>query len=117
MPKRVYIETTIPSYLAARPSRDLLQAARQQLTRDWWNKERNNYDLYISEVVLDEVIAGDADAAKGRLTVVEKIPLLRLTEDVNRVAKRIMESGLLPKRQPVMQSILRSRQFTASIFC
>ncbi len=68
MPKRIYIETTIPSYLAARPSRDLLQAARQQLTHDWWNNERQHYELCISELVLDEAAAGDLEAAARRLT-------------------------------------------------
>lgn len=59
MTKRVYIETTIPSYLTARPSRDLLQAARQQITHTWWNSVRQNYDLCISEIVLDEAASGD----------------------------------------------------------
>ena len=45
MTKRIYIETTIPSYLAAWPSRDLLQAARQRITHDWWNNERRRFDL------------------------------------------------------------------------
>jgi hypothetical protein len=96
--KRVYIETTIPSYLAASPSRDLLQAARQQITHDWWSIERRNYDLCISIMVLEEVAAGDADAAQRRLPLLENLPLLDLTESVNRVAKAIMDSGLLPQR-------------------
>jgi len=71
--KRVYIETTIPSYLAALPSRDLLQAARQQITHDWWINERANYELCISEVVLDKAVAGDSDAAKRRLTLIQPL--------------------------------------------
>lgn len=98
MKKRVYIETTIPSYLAALPSRDLLQAARQQITHDWWSNERQKYDLCISVMVLDEVAAGDADAAQRRLPFLKNFPLLDLTEAVNRVAKAIMDSGLLPRR-------------------
>ena len=98
MSKRIYIETTIPSYLAARPSRDLLQAARQQLTHDWWSNERQNYDLCVSEIVLEEAAAGDEDAARRRLPFLEGLPLLDLTDDVNEVAKKIMESGLLPPR-------------------
>jgi predicted nucleic acid-binding protein len=90
--KRVYIETTIPSYLAAWPSRDIVQAARQQLTHDWWNNERLNYDLCASATVLDEA------AAERRLHFVENLPLLDLTDSVNDVAKQIMESGLLPPR-------------------
>ena len=52
MKARVYIETSVISYLAARPSRDLLQAARQQLSRDWWESRRSNFDVFVSEIVL-----------------------------------------------------------------
>lgn len=97
MTKRVYIETTIPSYLAARPSRDLLQTARQQLTYTWWNNMRQNYDLCISEIVLEEAASGDAAAARRRLPFLQNLPLLDLTETVSDVAKAIMGSGLLPQ--------------------
>ncbi len=95
--KRVYMETTISSYLAAWPSRDLLQAARQQMTHHWWNNERRNYELCISAIVLDEAAAGDSDAAARRMAFLQDLPLLDLTEAVNKVAKAIMESGLLPQ--------------------
>lgn len=98
MPKRVYIETTIPSYLAARSSRDLLQTARQQLTRDWWDNARQQYDLCISTIVIDESSTGDPDAAQRRLVYLESLPLLDITEGVNEVAKAIMDSGLLPQQ-------------------
>jgi len=96
MSKRMYIETTIPSYLTARPSRDLVQAARQQLTREWWETERRHYDLCISQMVLDEVAAGDAEAAQRRLAVIADLPLLDLTLAVEALAEKIMQSGLLP---------------------
>ena len=96
--KRVYIETTIASYLAAWPSRDLIQAARQQITHDWWNRQRQNYDLCISQTVLDEAAAGDADAAQRRLSFLKDLPLLDLTHAVNGVTKAIMQSGLIPKK-------------------
>jgi hypothetical protein len=98
MTKRVYIETTIPSYLAAWPSRDLVQAARQQITHEWWNNKRQNFDLCISQVVLDEAAAGDADAANRRTAFLKDLPLLDLTGAVNVVTKAIMSSGLLPKK-------------------
>ena len=91
MPRRVYIETTIPSYLTARPSRDIVQAARQQLTREWWDVERRNYDLCISQIVLDE-----ATAAQRRMAVIDILPLLDLTFEVDGLAETIMQSGLLP---------------------
>jgi len=96
MTQRVYIETTIPSYLVARPSRDLLQAARQQLTNHWWRDERLKYALCISELVLEEAAAGDPGAAEKRLALVEGLPLLDLTDAVNEVANAILASGLLP---------------------
>ena len=73
MSKLIYIETTIPSYLAARPSRDLLQAARQQLTHDWWNNRRHEFELCLSEIVLEEAAAGDADAVRSALVAVQSM--------------------------------------------
>ncbi|MGA2032986.1 MAG: type II toxin-antitoxin system VapC family toxin [Thermoguttaceae bacterium] len=98
MTKRVYIETTIPSYLAAWPSRDLVQAARQQITHDWWNNERQNFDLCISQTVLDEAAGGDHDAANRRLLFLQNLPVLDLTDAVDVVAEAIMRSRLLPKK-------------------
>src|SRR5437870_13871649 len=95
MPRRIYIETTIPSYLTARPSRDIVQAARQQLTREWWDVERRNYDLCISQIVLDEVAAGDAEAAQRRMAVIDTLPLLDLTLEVDGLAETFLQSGLL----------------------
>ena len=95
-PDEVYIETTIPSYLTARPSRDIVQAARQQLTREWWDVERRNYDLCISQIVLDEAAAGDAEAAQRRMAAIDTLPLLDLTFEVDGLAGTIMQSGLLP---------------------
>ena len=98
MIKRVYVETTIPSYLAAWPGRDLLQAARQQITHDWWNNHRQKYDLCVSQIVLDESAAGDPDAAERRLALLTGLPLLDLTTDVDNVAAALMDSELLPPR-------------------
>ena len=96
--KSVYIETTIPSYLAAWPSRDLIQAARQQLTHDWWNSHRADYELLTSQLVVDEAAGGDADAAGRRLDILEGLPLLDFTSEVEALAFEIMASGLLPDR-------------------
>ena len=96
MLRRIYIETTIPSYLTARPGRDIVQAARQQLTREWWDVERRHYDLCISQIVLDEAAACDAEAAQRRMAVIDTLPLLDLTFEVDGLAETIMQSGLLP---------------------
>lgn len=67
MPQRMYLETSIVSYLAVRPSRDLVTAARQQLTHEWWARRRSAFDIYISALVVAEGAAGDPDAAESAL--------------------------------------------------
>ena len=93
---RIYIESTIPSYVVARPARDLLQAARQQLTKDWWDLKRAKHELFTSQVVLDEITDGEAAMAQQRLDVMAEIKLLDLTDEANALTKDILASGLLP---------------------
>lgn len=93
---RIYIESTIPSYVVARPARDLLQAARQQLTRDWWDFQHEKHELFTSQVVLDEIAFGEKGMAQLRLDLLEGIPLLRVTDEVKAFARKVLESGLLP---------------------
>ena len=93
---RIYIESTIPSYVVARPARDLLQAARQQLTRDWWDLRRDKHELYTSQVVLDEIAFGEKAMAQLRLDLLQSIPLLRATGEAEGFAGKILASGLLP---------------------
>jgi hypothetical protein len=78
----VYLETSVTSYLAANPSRDLLTAAHQQVTRDWWQTAQDHYDLYISELVLAEISAGDPAIASRRLELVAGLPILQYSDDV-----------------------------------
>jgi hypothetical protein len=101
MKPRAYLETTIPSYLTAWPSRDLVRAAHQQITRDWWDKQRMEFELYISQVVLRECQAGDASAAAERLKVLQDLPLLEQTEEATRLAQALVEQVPLPERAAV----------------
>ena len=75
----MYLETTIPSYLTSRPSRDLIIAGHQQVTREWWEKRRDGFKLYISQLVIDEASAGDPTAARERLKALKDLPLLDIT--------------------------------------
>jgi hypothetical protein len=95
---RIYIESTIPSYLVARPARDLLQAARQQLTRDWWDFKREQHELFISQLVLDEIACGEAEMAKRRLELLANAALLESTEEARKLTQSIMDSRLLPAK-------------------
>lgn len=83
----VYLETTIPSYLAAQPSRDLVVAAHQQITHEWWREARGRFDLYISEAVLADIRAGDPDAAGRRLELVAGLPILELDDQVRSLVR------------------------------
>ena len=78
----IYLETTIPSYLAARPSQNLIIAAHQQITQEWWRDAREHFDIYISEVVLTEIRVGDPDVATRRLAIVEELPILEINDEV-----------------------------------
>src|SRR5437879_1913494 len=93
---RIYIESTIPSYVVARPARDLLQAARQQVTKDWWDLKRAKHELFTSQIVLDEIADGDATMARQRLDAMAQITLLDLTNEAKILTKEILGSGLLP---------------------
>ena len=93
---RIYVESTIPSYVVARPARDLLQAARQQLTRDWWDLQREQHELFTSQVVLDEIAEGEAAMAKQRLDLMSGITVACATEDVEILTQSILDSGVLP---------------------
>jgi hypothetical protein len=93
---RIYIESTIPSYVVARPARDLLQAARQQLTKDWWDLKRANHELFISQLVLDEIAFGEVEMTKRRLELVANATLLESTEEARKLTRSIMDSRLLP---------------------
>jgi len=96
MKPRVYLETTIPSYLTAWPTRDLVMAAHQQTTREWWETRREDFDLFVSQFVIDEAGAGDADAAARRLEALADVPLLDPGENVYALAKELMDRVPFP---------------------
>jgi len=100
MKPKVYLETTIPSYLAASPSRDLVVAAHQQITREWWD-DRGRFSLFIFQVVLQEVDSGDEEAAARRLKLVEGIPMLQLTDEVRELARDLLSLKVLPAQAAV----------------
>ena len=95
MKPKVYIETTIVSYLAARPSRDLITAAHQQVTQEWWENRRTVFDLFVSQLVIQEASAGDEQAVQRRLQVLEDLPLLQLNEQAIALARMLIDEGTL----------------------
>lgn len=98
MKPKVYIETTIPSYLTAWLSRDLVTAAHQQITREWWQTRRQDFDLFTAQIVIDEASEGDSEAATRRLEVLEDIPLLEPSQEVAELAQTLIEQIPFPER-------------------
>lgn len=98
MARSVYLETSIISYLAARPSRDLVTAARQQITREWWARRRTSFVVYVSEAVIAEARAGDRAAAIRRNEILAGLPLLDITPPAVQLARKVAEALQLPRR-------------------
>jgi hypothetical protein len=96
MKPKAYLETTIVSYLTARPSRDLITAAHQQVTQQWWQTRRAHFDLFVAPLVIQEAQAGDPEAAARRLAPLHDIPLLGLSEEATRLAQALVAPGPLP---------------------
>ena len=94
------VETTIVSYLTARPGRDAVLAAHQTLTRDWW-RGRAAYELRVSQLVIDEAAVGDEFQRARRLRALRGIPVLSLTDSATRLARELVRQGVLPEKATV----------------
>lgn len=98
MKPKVYIETTIISYLTARPTHNVVIAGRQQSTRDWWGTAANRFELVASELVLNEAQGGDPEAARARLAAISSLTLLDATEEALELAQQLVNSGVVPTK-------------------
>ena len=94
----VYLETSFISYLVARPSRDLIVAAHQQITQEWWDNRRTQFECLASQFVIDEASDGDPAEVKKRLAIIAALPTLEVTADAQDLAKAIMAAGMLPPK-------------------
>jgi hypothetical protein len=97
----VYIETSVVSYLRQRPSAQVVMAAHQLLTHKWWDTERSNYELVVSQYVLDEASAGDPTLAADRLKALDGIPLLPDAPEITQIANEIIARAILPAKAQV----------------
>jgi hypothetical protein len=84
--QKVYIETSVISYLTAKPSRDLVVAGHQKITSDWWDGSKSKFNCYISQFVIDEISKGDKIASSKRLEKTHNIPLLEYEEAIDNLA-------------------------------
>jgi hypothetical protein len=100
MKSRVYIETSVVSYLTALPSSDLVRAAHQQLTTEWWTK-REGFALFVSDAVLTEVRQGDPAAAARRLAAVDGLQVLAATREANELATALLTAAAMPRKAAI----------------
>lgn len=94
----IYLETTIVSYLTARPSRDLIMASNQSITWEWWTNQKGSFELFASQMVIKESSAGDSEAAERRLEILKPFPRLDITEEVELLATSLMMGVPLPPK-------------------
>lgn len=97
MKRKIYLETSVISYLTSRPSKTILGAAHQQITLAWW-ETRNQYELLVSESVLRECGSGDVVAARKRLDVLSDVPLLLINEQALNIAEALVGQGIVPAK-------------------
>jgi len=98
MKPTVYVETSVISYLAARPSRDILIAANQQVTQEWWQERRLNFDVYVSQLVEQEISSGNAEAVTKRQDALTSCLFLDITPEAVQLAERLIEQNAIPRQ-------------------
>ena len=96
MKPRLYLETTIPSYLTAWPSRDVVILGHQETTREWWATCRERFELFVSALVVNEAAQGDAEAARLRLQALQDIPELAASPSAEALAAALLHEGAVP---------------------
>ena len=94
----LYLETSVISYYTARPSRDIIVAAHQQITWEWWENAISQFTVFISQLVLDEIGRGDPDAIQRRLEVVRSFDLLQITRRVRDLSKLYIKKFAIPPK-------------------
>ncbi len=97
MKSTVYIESSIISYLASIPSRDVVIAGRQAISHDWWENHKHRFELRISILVEEEISRGDPTAAKLRIDRIAEIPSLSISDESTKLAELLLSHGAIPK--------------------
>ena len=93
----VYIESSVISYLISRPSRDVVIAGRQAISHDWWENHRQRFELRVSALVEEEIARGDSLAAERRISLIEGIPNLAISDKATELAELLLTQGAVPK--------------------
>jgi predicted nucleic acid-binding protein len=96
MKPTLYLETSVASFLAARPSKNAIIAGQQASTQRWWKEKRQNYEIYISRLVWQEAAQGDEEAVERRLKFVRPLRWLQVTAEASKVAQALVAEKALP---------------------
>ena len=97
MKQRVYIEASVISHLTSHPNRDMVIAAHQELTHQWWKERANQFELVVSELVEQEASKGDPDASRTRLAAIKDTAILSTSDDAVTLAEKLVEGGPIPR--------------------
>ncbi len=101
MKPKIYIETSISSYLTARPSNDIRAMANQNTTIEWWENRRSEFEVFVSEFVIAESSQGHPEASNRRMAAIEGIPELDVTGEVKQLAKALIAEGPIPEQAEI----------------
>ena len=94
----VYIETSFVSLLVGNPSRDLITAANQQVTRDWWRLRREEFVCITSSEVVREAGMGDLEQARKRLEILHGLAQLTVSAEAEQLTLALLTTHALPAR-------------------
>lgn len=98
MKETVYIETSILGYLTSRETKNTIISANMQITKNWWQNRRNDFSLYISQVVVDEVARGDQEIALRRLELLNGLSLVELNQSIRNLSAEFLLRSNLPSK-------------------
>ena len=94
--KIIYLEPTVISYLTARTTSDPIKLAQQLASKEWWNNHRHKCDIFISNVVLDEIREGDPAAAQMRMALAQTLSLLQSNAETDRLSAALIALHAIP---------------------
>ena len=98
MKPKVYIETTIPSYVTALPAKNVIIAGKQETSRQWWEEKKEHFELFISPFVIEEAEKGDADMSALRIGLINDVPILAVDDTVTDIARAILAKNIIPEK-------------------
>lgn len=96
--ERVYLESSVISYLVSSPSQSVVVAGHQYATRKWWDKRRNEFELFISQEVIDEISLGNPIEAQKRVEITAEIARVKSDKRARELTQRLLKSGTLPAK-------------------